>query len=116
MRQGWQSVYDFISDFIIPVVVALSVIGALGYFSWPYLSQLLESTEQRRAEQGRHYLTDCQVTEKNVDRGFWSERENILQCGPTREYVSVSEYERAVGAWYDAQPAPASPLTTPGKE
>lgn len=69
MRKGWQSVYDFISDFIIPVVVVLSVIGALGYFSWPYLSQLSESTEQRRAEQGRHYLTDCQVTEKMLPRG-----------------------------------------------
>lgn len=98
MREGWQSVYDFISDFIFPVVVSLLIIGVLGYFSLPYLSQLAENREQRRAELGRHYLTDCQVTEKNVDRGFWSERENIPQCGPTREYVSVSEYERAVGA------------------
>lgn len=64
MCKGWQSVYDFISDVIFPVVVALSVIGALGCFSWPYLSQLAESAEKRRAEQGRHYLTDCQVRGK----------------------------------------------------
>ncbi|EOX5720104.1 hypothetical protein [Escherichia coli] len=98
-----QRVWAWVTFWMFPLVVSPGFLCAVGYFSWPYLSQFLARGEQHLVERGRYYLTECQLMERNRDTGFWSGRENILQCGVTREHVNADEYEKAVRAWRQKQ-------------
>ncbi|EPR5528135.1 TPA: hypothetical protein SMP82_000082 [Proteus mirabilis] len=62
-----------------------------------------EQDSQHQAERGRYYLTECQLMERNRDTGFWSGRENILQCGMVREHVNADAYEKAIQTWQQKQ-------------
>lgn len=108
MRRGFvqgvrEWAQDFWHDILFPLVMSAGFLCAVGYFSWPYLSQFLAWGEQHLVERGRYNLTECQLMERNRDTGFWSGRENILQCRVTREHVNADEYEKAVRAWRQKQ-------------
>lgn len=81
---------DFWNEILFPFFVTagllLPLILVVGVF--------LVWDEQRQAERGRYYLTECQLVERNRNAGFWSGRENILQCGMTREHVNADAYEK----------------------
>lgn len=114
LRKGWLTVRAFFSDVVFPAAMALLVVGLVVYFSFPLLKQATDTQEQGLAELGRYYISDCQLIEKNIDRGFWSARENTLQCGRTLEHVSVSVYDRAVSARQKQQAADATHTQDPG--
>lgn len=90
---------DFWNEILFPFFVTagllLPLILVVGVF--------LVWDEQRQAEWGRYYLTECQLVERNRNAGFWSGRENILQCGMTREHVNADAYEKAIRAWQQKQ-------------
>lgn len=82
-----------------PVLVAAGLLFLLILI----VGALVVWNEQGQVERGRYYLTECQLMERNRYTGFWSGRENILQCGVTREHVNVDAYEKAIRAWQRKQ-------------
>ncbi|MBT0351077.1 hypothetical protein ISO70_00155 [Morganella morganii subsp. morganii] len=102
-QRVWAWVTFWMHDILFPLVVSAGFLCAVGYFSWPYLSQFMARNEQNLAERGGYYLTECQLLERNRYTGFWSGRENILQCGVTREHVNADAYEKAIRAWQQKQ-------------
>ncbi len=99
-RQGLKEwVQDFWYDVLFPFLVAAGLLFLLILI----VGSGVAWNEQNLAERGRYYLTACQLMEKNRDTGFWSGRENILQCGVTREHVNSDAYEKAIRAWQQKQ-------------
>lgn len=47
-------------------------------------------------ELSHHWINDCRLLEKNIDRGFLSPAQNRLQCGDVIENVTKADYDSVV--------------------
>ncbi|MFF0901102.1 hypothetical protein [Proteus mirabilis] len=98
-----QGVREWAQDFWHEILFPFFVTAGLLFPLILVVGAFLVWDEQRQAERGRYYLTECQLLERNRDTGFWSGRENILQCGVTREHVNADAYEKAIRIWQQKQ-------------
>ncbi|MFS8164636.1 MULTISPECIES: hypothetical protein [Enterobacterales] len=99
---GWEWVTFLKNEILYPFFTTATILLPLILIVGAFLIWA-EQDSRHQAEQGRYYLTECQLVERNRDTGFWSERENILQCGVTREHVNADAYEKAIRAWQQKQ-------------
>lgn len=59
-------------------------------------------TSEERIAQGEYYLKQCQLTEANIDNGFFSSATHKLNCGGTIVNVKKSDYDKSVSEYKSA--------------
>ncbi|HDF2330332.1 TPA: hypothetical protein PC537_003987 [Morganella morganii] len=62
---------------------------------------MIKASEERIA-QGDYYLNQCQLTETNIDNGFFSSPTNKLNCGGIIINVKKSDYDKSVSEYKSA--------------